>query len=80
MTLEATLAELKERHGFSDGSIALLQDKGAGLRPEQFEDDLDRLSQALSAEDKSFLARRRGRSWMDRMLDEGDSPEMTSGR
>ncbi len=73
-TLDQVINNLKTEHQFSDGSIALLQDKG-------FEEDhLKRLLEELNIPDQTFQGRRKEKSRIDTALDRGDSEEITTGR
>jgi len=75
MSLEQLTQALKAGHAFSDKSIAFLQDKGLE------EPDFERLVEALFyLREKTFAERRKNQSWMEKMLDRGDSEEITTGR
>lgn len=68
------IEELKGKHNLSDGSISLLYDKG-------FEEkDFKKLIEYLNLPDETFAERREKRSDLDKVLDAGDSPEITTGR
>ncbi|MBI4177332.1 MAG: hypothetical protein HY516_03100 [Candidatus Aenigmarchaeota archaeon] len=65
---------LHEEHDFSDGSIALLEDKGFGQR------EFQRLYEAVSLPDETFAERRQKASWLEKLIGAGDSEEITTGR
>lgn len=69
------VAKVKTDYGLSDGSISLLVDDKK-LRWSDFE----RLDVALALPDQTFKERRESKSWLEVMIDRGDSPEMTIGR
>ncbi len=72
--LEQTIVELKGKHNLSDGSISLLSDKGFEQK------DFQKILEYLNLPDESFVERRGKKSQIDRILDAGDSPEITTGR
>ena len=73
-SLDELVVRLQQEHNFSDDSIALLKDKG--LEQKEFQ----MLYEVMNLPDETFEERRKSRSWIDKMLDRGDSQEITTGR
>jgi len=75
---KATLDEFAQRlvHEckFSDGSISFLLDKNFAS------EDFKKMYEAMSLPNQTFEQRRKSKSWLEVMLDRGDSPEMAPGR
>ncbi len=74
MPLKELIRALHEEHGFSDGSVSLLTDKGFG--PKEF----GRLHEAIRLPDQTFVENRKRKSWLEKLIDGGDSEEITTGR
>ncbi len=74
MRLENIIDNLHRGHHFSKGSIDLLRTKG--FKKKEFE----KLYLGLKQPNESFGKRRDKNTWIDTMLDRGDSEEITTGR
>lgn len=75
LTLEEITHRLIDTHGFTQGSISILKDKGFKKT-----EDLLRFLENLEAQEETFEGRRKKKSWREIMLDRGDSEEITTGR
>ena len=73
-TLEELVKELKDNHGFSDGSISLLKDKGLG------EDEFSKLLEIMMLPDQTFSEWDGQKSWIEKALERAYSGEITTGR
>ncbi len=73
-TVQELTRMLHEEHDFSGGSIALLEDKGFGQR------EFQRLLEAVELPDQTFSDRRKQKPWLEKLIDGGDSEEITTGR
>ncbi len=72
--LKDLIRMLHEEHDFSDGSVSLLTDKGFG------EKEFGRLYETMSLPDQTFVEKRKIKSWLEKLIDGGDSEEITTGR
>ncbi len=81
-SIEGYVDDLKQEYDFADSSITLLKDKGfgSGDTKEQKIMPWKRLVEAMELPDQTFKERRENRSWLEKMLDEGDSADITTGR
>ncbi|MEM5791163.1 MAG: hypothetical protein QXP77_03925, partial [Candidatus Aenigmatarchaeota archaeon] len=74
LQLEELEKELQEKHNFSKGSISFLLDKGFA------KEDFQKLYEILNLPDQTFAERRNIKSEIEKMIEEGDSEEITTGR
>lgn len=72
--LEELEKELQEKHNFSKGSISFLLDKGFT------KEDFQKLYEILNFPDQTFAERRKIKSDIEKMIEESDSEEITTGR
>ncbi|MFH0889681.1 MAG: lyase family protein [Candidatus Aenigmatarchaeota archaeon] len=72
--LKELIRMLHEEHNFSDGSVSLLADKGFEQK------EFGRLYEAMSLPDQTFAERRKNASWLQKLIGDGDSEEITTGR
>lgn len=78
LPLEEVTRKLVQEHDFSDASIALLMDKG--FSNPKYLTQYNRLYEAMNLPDETFAEWRDKKSWIDIMLERGDSEEITTGR
>lgn len=74
LQLEELERKLQEEHNFSEGSISFLSDKGF------VKEDFQKLYEAMKLPDETFAERRNKKSSQEKIIDAGDSEEITTGR
>jgi len=74
MSLEDVTRQLQEDFGFSEGSVAYLQEKGLG------EDELTRLYASQVWPKESYDDRNSRAGWLEKLIDRGGGREITTGR